>query len=1019
MSPDFDAELDLIVECCEAQWRDTGDADLKSLLPPQSHPGYAEIAVELFRIDLEHRITRGQAVSMEWYVSRFPTALAQKQQLAALAFEEFRLRLEAGETVTPENYQVKYGIPTDSWTDGTAKPAISPGVDAPQEHVPSPDVGEELDGSTFRMQERADTDRPGDHGSQRDPNLRPNTRFRDFSLVRELGAGAFSQVFLARQKGIANREVVLKFTSMQTVEIDRLGRLQHSNIVPILSVHEYRQGSVVCMPYLGDATLTDLIRQTHGATATDAPDTNGGVDRCLAGGLEAATLTLAIRLTFGLQHAHSRDILHGDIKPANILLAFDGTPLLLDFNLAGDLTTLRPEVVGGTLRYMPPEHKEAFESGRFELGPDVRSDIYSLGLVLTEVLLGTTRPNDAAFAGVSPALAAILRKCTRLELEQRYQNCDELLEDLQRHNASLPLKHQREPSNTERVRKWTRRHPRLTSGVSLFSIFAAITGVLCVLLVMRSSQLGREKALREFGDFAERVPIVCSLLSVRHNANDCLADGLAEASVLLDALKVGDSYEVSALLPPKEQRRQKMAVGQLLYHRAHAQWMLSHGQASVSDRDETRAVALASHATARDWFEHEVGEIPVALTALERRITGKAVGRMLDKEPEVTSPIERLLYATELIESRQYRKVVNYLDRVKVQFSDDANFWTLMASGYSGLAEFGQAEACLTAALAIHVESWIVRTDRGLARLALKQYDAAADDFREVIKLRPNYYGGYLNLAKALGGQKKYTEAIAALDKAIEFDGPTRLYFLRSSFYVELMRAAIRKKDVTAYQQARACRERDRKLGLAAEPTDAASWSSRGLQRVHNDPEGALDDFRKATELDRLDVDAWRNIAYVYDFHFKKPNESVKALNVLIDAGMDDAGAYVGRAVLHARAGRVDEAIADEEKAANFRGEPITIYQRACVYALLADRKGEYRDRALTLLIEALEENPLSVMRSYVLGTTTSPPDPDLDRMKEVEGFREFVETVRAKTKLAALEEAAMNRLEQRQQERK
>ncbi len=95
------------------------------------------------------------------------------------------------------------------------------------------------------------------------------------------------------------------------------------------------------------------------------------------------------RLADGLGHAHERGILHRDLKPANILLADDGQPMLLDFNLSEDLK-LRSRApaafIGGTLPYMAPEQLQAFQHGT--CGGDARSDIFSLGVILYELLTG-------------------------------------------------------------------------------------------------------------------------------------------------------------------------------------------------------------------------------------------------------------------------------------------------------------------------------------------------------------------------------------------------------------------------------------------------------------------------------------------------------------------------------------------------------------------------------------------------------------------------------------------------------
>src|SRR5262249_39843693 len=133
---------------------------------------------------------------------------------------------------------------------------------------------------------------------------------------------------------------------------------------------------------------------------------------------------------------HQRGILHRDLKPANVLLADDGTPLLLDFNLAEDARESpagRNPQQGGTLPYMAPEQIDAFLGAPAAL--DGRADVYSLGCVLFELLTGRppwpvpAGPLDQALQGLraaqrqpapdpgalradlTPAERAIVRRC--------------------------------------------------------------------------------------------------------------------------------------------------------------------------------------------------------------------------------------------------------------------------------------------------------------------------------------------------------------------------------------------------------------------------------------------------------------------------------------------------------------------------------------------------------------------------------------------------------------------------------
>ena len=222
-----------------------------------------------------------------------------------------------------------------------------------------------------------------------------------FELVEQLGEGKFSRVYLARQANLANRLVVVKITTDLWAESERLARLQHTNIVPIYSVHQQALLQAVCMPFFGRQTLADVLQRMGDRTPlvasevvelfTDAAQVvaaHSALRTYLQGlSYEQLCLWIAARVADGLSHAHERGILHRDLKPANILMTEEGQPMILDFNLSEDMVAggTASLLVGGTLPYMSPEHLQAVSSGSHV---DLRGDIYSLGVILFQMLTG-------------------------------------------------------------------------------------------------------------------------------------------------------------------------------------------------------------------------------------------------------------------------------------------------------------------------------------------------------------------------------------------------------------------------------------------------------------------------------------------------------------------------------------------------------------------------------------------------------------------------------------------------------
>jgi serine/threonine protein kinase/Flp pilus assembly protein TadD len=336
----------------------------------------------------------------------------------------------------------------------------------------------------------------------------------DFQLLAELGRGAQGRVFLARQFSLGDRPVVLKITPAEADDYLSLARLQHTHIVPLHSVqdHPTRGLRAMCMPYFGSATLAKLLE----SLASKPPSLRTGQD--ILDELDRAQAVLPVgapvagptrqRLTkasYGeivcwigacladaLQYAHERGLVHLDLKPSNILLAADGQPMLLDFHLARgpiDAEASSPGWLGGTDRYMSPEQREALDAiqeGRKVPRPvDGRSDLYSLAVVLYELLAGELpadgenwRPLNRCNSHVSIGLAEVIGKCLSSDPDRRYPQAAGLAVDLRRHLAHLPLQGVRNHSLGERWQKWRRRRPQGAALLGMIVAILAAAGVL-------------------------------------------------------------------------------------------------------------------------------------------------------------------------------------------------------------------------------------------------------------------------------------------------------------------------------------------------------------------------------------------------------------------------------------------------------------------------------------------------------------------------------------------------------------
>jgi hypothetical protein len=297
----------------------------------------------------------------------------------------------------------------------------------------------------------------------------------DFDLIHLLGRGAVARTFVARQRSLGDRLVALKMTPSESGEASTLARLQHTGIVPIHSI-EYdpmRMLSLLVMPYHGGATLEHVVSplrnlgpgSLNGALllktiaevnrplpVVEPPPV---VDPTLAH--ENAT-TVVIRLleqlAEALRHTHARGVVHRDLKPSNVLLTPAGRPLLLDFHLADDLRR-DGSTVGGTLAYMSPEQLKEMRSGVRDRQIDGRADIYSLGVLLVQLLTGSLPfqlPRAESFTktidlhlvaratpwtramliqrSIQPDLATLITRCMSVDPAERPVSSDAFLQEL-------------------------------------------------------------------------------------------------------------------------------------------------------------------------------------------------------------------------------------------------------------------------------------------------------------------------------------------------------------------------------------------------------------------------------------------------------------------------------------------------------------------------------------------------------------------------------------------------------------
>ncbi len=390
----------------------------------------------------------------------------------------------------------------------------------------------------------------------------------DFRILRKIGQGGMGVVYEAEQFSLQRRMAlkVLPFAAMLDprqlkrfhTEAAAAAGLHHTNIVPVFSVGCERSVHFYAMQYIEGATLAEVIRQlrqqdglqqkvpdnshqTVGrvadslTAATDrfkeaqspreertaahssTPDSPAAESREPDSELPVAISTarstssrayfrrvaeLCVQVAEALDYAHQEGVVHRDVKPSNLILDERGNVWVTDFGLAyvaKDPGLTRSGDIVGTLRYMSPEQALAKR-----VTIDHRSDIYSLGVTLYELL--TLRPafaaddcqellRQVAFEEPRPIrhwnkrvpaeLETIVLKATVKNPDGRYATAQELADDLRRFLEHKPI-HAKRPTLMDRAAKWSRRHVAFVWSAVIILALATVGSLFASLRISKS-----------------------------------------------------------------------------------------------------------------------------------------------------------------------------------------------------------------------------------------------------------------------------------------------------------------------------------------------------------------------------------------------------------------------------------------------------------------------------------------------------------------------------------------------------
>jgi tetratricopeptide (TPR) repeat protein len=801
---------------------------------------------------------------------------------------------------------------------------------------------------------------------------RPGATVGRYQLLQEIGEGGMGVVYMAEQQEPVRRKVALKVIKpgMDTREVitrfeaerQTLAMMDHPNVAHVLDAGSTDSGR----PFF-------VMELVHGVPITEFSDSRGLTTR--------ERLELFVVVCQAVQHAHQKGIIHRDIKPSNVMVTLcDGVPVpkIIDFGIAKatnqqltDMTVVtRYGQLVGTPLYMSPEQAEMNC-----LDVDTRSDIYSLGVLLYELLTGATpfdkerlreagldevrrlireqeplRPSARIGTLGGEALSTatqhrgvdvrrlsqllrgdldwIVMKALEKDRTRRYQTARGLAADVQRHLADEPVQ-ARPPTLAHHAAKWARRHrPLVWSTAAVIAIATVAGGALFWTGYRRTAQLelnaGEHLAAAEaYLHAADYAAADRELANVRGHFEATayhqgpLQEKMAKLAQPLAVIKRFQEFQALRLRIHSEM----YALDRAILDRAQEHCRTALDLFAVFQADSWKSQADFENLDTEHQALLDEGAVEL-LFVWARLEMGKS-----DAQPAA----ERAAGHRRAIDA--LGKIESFHPNIPAVALWLADCWEAIGDQRAAAEARARAESLRPTSAADHYLLGEYHAQHG-------RLDQALASYWQALARQPDHYLSLLAAGVALGELKEHQSAEAMLTGAIAMNPQTMIAYVK--------RAAARREQ-SKLVLALADIEEAKKL----DPELANALIRRaGEYRANFQLDKALADYSEAIWLDPK-ADAYRERGVVYAFQGDL-DMALADCNQCVRLEPGSARAYSVRAEIYRLKGDLVRALADANEA--IRLDP----KSAGTYLVRGRIYGQQRDwgKALTELNEAIHFDP-------------------------------------------------------------
>jgi len=612
-----------------------------------------------------------------------------------------------------------------------------------------------------------------------------------YRILEKLGEGGMGIVYKARDTKL-KRTVALKFLPPELTrdkeakerfihEAQAASALQHNNVSTIHEIDETDDGRLyICMDYYDGETLRERIQ---------------------SGTIQFEEIVkIAIQIAQGIQEAHAKGIIHRDIKSANIIITSHGQVKIMDFGLAkltGKAGPTKTGMTPGTIAYMSPEQT------RGEV-VDGRTDIWSLGIVLYEMITGqlpfkgdyeqaviysilneNPEPIGQFRHHVPADLVMIIEKCLEKKKDDRYQTADEVLDELEivKNEIFIP-----KIKSDKYLRFLWAKSRRFSSRTWQFITYVLILFILIIVVLFNSPSL------------KERLGLI-SIPSVKHLAvlpfnnignlpiNQVYCDGFAE--ILTSKLTQLEEFQGELwVVPSSEIRRQEIVSVQEAKQKFEVNLVVT-GSVQRDNDSILMTLNLVDAESLRQLRSTVIDDQITNIAMMQNGILNKLTDMLkIELKPEKLETLKigttsHPLAFNDYIQGRGYLQ--DYQDAEKIDSAIVLFRRALEKDGNYGLAHAGLGEAYLLKyqltknvqymeSASFHCDRSLnldsklnpVRITLGLIHSEKGQYTEAAEVFLEAIQIDQMNADAYRNLASVYESMGQLDEAEETYQKAIQ-----------------------------------------------------------------------------------------------------------------------------------------------------------------------------------------------------------------------------------------------------------